>query len=68
MEITGTYNWWIIDLLILVYFNEISIIFYAVKSKKNVKNASKILLQNGTKNKNTSNMHLDHCYACSLSL
>ena len=34
------------------------------KSKKNVKNASKIWLWNGTKNNNTSShMFLDHFYA-----
>ena len=39
------------------------------KSKKDVKNASKIRLQNGTKNNNTSShMLLVHCYAFGLSL
>ena len=39
------------------------------KSKKNVKNASKIWLQNGTKNNNTSShMLLDQCYAFGLLL
>ena len=37
--------------------------------QKNVKNASKIWLRNGTKNNNTcSHMLLDHCYAFSLLL
>ena len=39
------------------------------KVQKDVKNASKIWLWNGTKNNNTSShVLLDHCYAFSLSL
>ena len=37
--------------------------------QKDVKNASKIWLRNGTKNNNTSShMFLDHCYAFGLLL